>query len=139
MHGVNLDMLGRRPVEHYGTITLDQLEVQVRRYARELGMEARFFDTNHEGQFVEHLHRVHQLTDALIVNPGAWTHYSYAIHDALEIVGLPAVEVHLSHVAKREEWRRHSVLADLVIGTVSGKGTEGYREALEMLKRELGK
>jgi 3-dehydroquinate dehydratase II len=139
MHGVNLDMLGRRPEEHYGTITLDQLEVQVRRYARELGMEVRFYDTNHEGQFVEHLHRVHQLTDSLILNPGAWTHYSYAIHDALEIVGIPAVEVHLSDVAKREEWRRRSVLSDLVIGTVSGKGPEGYREALEILKKELGK
>ena len=137
MHGVNLDMLGRRPAEHYGTITLDQLEVRIRGFARELGLEARFFNTNHEGEFVEHLHRVHQLTDGLILNAGAWAHYSYAIRDALEIAGLPTIEVHLSDVAAREEWRGKSVLGGLVMGTVSGKGPEGYREALELLKGEL--
>jgi 3-dehydroquinate dehydratase-2 len=138
MHGVNLDMLGRRPEEHYGTITLDQLEVKVRAFARELDLEARFFDTNHEGNFVEHLHRVHQLTDGLILNAGAWTHYSYAIRDALEIAGLPTVEVHLSDVASREDWRRHSVLGDLVLETVSGQGPDGYRTALAILKERFG-
>ena len=138
MHGVNLDMLGRRPAEHYGTITLDQLEVKIRAYARDLGLEARFFHTNHEGEFVERLHRLAEVTDAAILNPGAWNHYSYAIRDALEIAAVPAVEVHLSDVSAREEWRRRSVLEGIVIGTVSGKGPEGYRQALELLKSELG-
>jgi 3-dehydroquinate dehydratase-2 len=139
MHGVNLDMLGRRPAEHYGTITLDQLEVKVRAFARELGLEARFFNTNHEGEFVEHLHRVHQLTDGLILNAGAWTHYSYAIRDALEIAGLPTIEVHLSDVGSREEWRQHSVLEGLVFETVSGQGPEGYRQALQIFLERFGK
>jgi 3-dehydroquinate dehydratase-2 len=138
MHGVNLDMLGRRDPEHYGTLTLDELEVKIKRFAYELGLDTRFFNTNHEGEFVEHLHRLPGLADATLLNPGAWTHYSYAIRDALEIAGLPAVEVHLSDVGAREEWRRHSVLEGLVIGAVSGEGPEGYRKALEMLKEALG-
>ena len=138
LHGVNLDMLGRRPAEHYGDLTLDELEVQIKRYARELGLEVRFFQTNHEGEFVEHLHRLAPLTDAAILNPGAWTHYSYAIRDALEIAALPAVEVHLSAVSTREEWRRRSVLDGLVLDSIEGSGAEGYRAALELLKRELG-
>jgi 3-dehydroquinate dehydratase-2 len=138
LHGVNLEMLGRRDPEHYGPITLDELEVKVKRFANELGLETRFFHTNHEGEFVEHLHRLPGLSDAVLLNPGAWTHYSYAIRDALEIAGLPAVEVHLSDVGAREEWRRHSVLEGLVIGAVSGEGPDGYRRALEMLKEALG-
>jgi 3-dehydroquinate dehydratase II len=138
MHGVNLDMLGRRDPEHYGTLTLDELEVRIKRFAGELGLDTRFFNTNHEGEFVDHLHRLPGLADAALLNPGAWTHYSYAIRDALEIAGLPAVEVHLSDVGAREEWRRHSVLEGLVIGAVSGEGPEGYRKALEMLKEALG-
>ena len=102
LHGVNLDMLGRRDPEHYGTLTLAELETQVKRFGRELDLEVAFFQTNHEGEFVERLHRLPELADAAILNPGAWTHYSWAIRDALEIAGLPAVEVHLSDVATRE-------------------------------------
>jgi 3-dehydroquinate dehydratase II len=138
LHGVNLDMLGRRDPEHYGTFTLVELETKIKRYGRELDLELAFFQTNHEGDFVERLHRLPDAADAAIVNAGAWTHYSWAIRDALEIAGLPAVEVHISDVDAREEWRHRSVLEDLVIGRVSGKGPEGYREALEMLKKELG-
>ena len=137
LHGVNLDMLGRRPSEHYGDLTLEELEVNISRFARELGLEPRFFHTNSEAEYVEHLHRLAELADAAVLNPGAWTHYSYAIRDALEIAALPAVEVHLSDVANREQWRRHSVLDGLVIGTVAGKGPDGYREALALLKEEL--
>ena len=97
-----------------------------------MGLETRFFQTNHEGEFVEHLHRLEGLVDGVILNPGAWTHYSYAIRDALELTGLPAVEVHLSDVDSREEWRRKSVIGDLCIGRVAGKGQAGYREALEL-------
>jgi 3-dehydroquinate dehydratase II len=137
MHGVNLDILGRRPVEHYGTITLPELERTIKRFAYELSLEVRFFQTNHEGEFVEHLHRLPEVADAALLNPGAWTHYSYAIRDALEIAGLPAVEVHLSDVHAREKWRRLSVIEGLALEAVSGKGPEGYREALEILKRAL--
>jgi 3-dehydroquinate dehydratase II len=138
LHGVNLDMLGKRDPEQYGTLTLIELEVRIRHWARELGLEASFFHTNSEGEYVERLHQSPQLADGLILNPGAWTHYSYAIRDALEIAARPAVEVHLSKVDDREEWRRRSVISDLVLGRVQGKGAEGYREALELLARELG-
>jgi 3-dehydroquinate dehydratase II len=138
MHGVNLDTLGRRPAEHYGTMTLSELELTIKRFASELSLEVHFFQTNHEGEFVEHLHRLPEVADAALLNPGSWTHYSYAIRDALEIAGLPAVEVHLSDIHSREPWRRLSVLDGLVLGAVSGKGPEGYREALEILKRALG-
>jgi 3-dehydroquinate dehydratase-2 len=138
MHGVNLDMLGRRPTAHYGEITLDQLEFRVDAFCSELDLQARFFQSNHEGAFVEHLHRLDGLADGIILNPGAWTHYAWAIRDALEITALPAVEVHLSDVGAREEWRRHSVISDLCVATVSGQGLEGYREGLARLKQELG-
>ena len=138
MHGVNLDMLERRPSQHYGTLSLTELEVRVGRFARELGLEPSFSQTNHEGEFCELLHRAPEMADGLILNPGAWTHYSYAIRDALETCGLPAVEVHLSAVDEREEWRRRSVVRDLCVATVSGKGVDGYREALEVLRERFG-
>ena len=137
MHGVNLDQLGRRAPAHYGTLSLTELERRIGGWARELELQARFFQTNAEHEFVEHLHRLEGLTDAIIMNPGAWTHYAWAIRDALELAGLPAVEVHLSDVDVREEWRRTSVVRDLCLATVSGRGPEGYREALVHLKREL--
>ncbi len=138
LHGANLDMLGRRDPEHYGTFTLAELEVRIKGFATELGLEVTFFQTNDEGEFIEYLHRLPELADGALLNAGAWTHYSYAIRDALEIAGVPAVEVHLSDVGSREEWRRRSVFDGVVRGVVSGKGPEGYREALELLKEELG-
>jgi 3-dehydroquinate dehydratase-2 len=138
LHGVNLDMLGRRDPAHYGNFTLMELETRIKRFGRELDLELAFFQTNHEGEFVERLHRLPDAADAAIINAGAWTHYSWAIRDAVEIAALPTVEVHLSDVAAREEWRHHSVLEDLVIGTVSGQGPDGYREALKLIKEELG-
>jgi 3-dehydroquinate dehydratase II len=137
MHGVNLDQLGRRDPLHYGTLTFAQLEHRIAADATELGLAARFFQTNHEGDFVEHLHRLEGLADGLILNPGSWTHYAYSIRDALELTGLPAVEVHLSDIEAREDFRRHSVIGDLCIGRVAGKGPDGYRDALELLRREL--
>jgi 3-dehydroquinate dehydratase-2 len=137
MHGVNLDMLGRRDPSIYGELSLTELEFRVSGFGRELDLELRFFQTNAEGEFVEHLHRLEGLADGLLLNPGAWTHYSWAIHDALEIAGLPAVEVHLSDVQAREPWRRVSVISDLCVATVSGHGIEGYREALARLRQEL--
>jgi 3-dehydroquinate dehydratase-2 len=137
MHGVNLDQLGRRDPEHYGNLTLTELELRISDHAQSLGLAVRFFHSNHEGEFVEHLHLLDGLADGIVLNPGAWTHYSYAIRDALEISALPAIEIHLSDVAAREEWRRHSVIADLCVGRVAGKGPDGYRDALELLRREF--
>ena len=110
---------------------------RIEQFGSELGLTLRFFQTNHEGEFVEHLHGLTGLSDGVLLNPGAWTHYAYSIRDALELTGLPAVEVHLSDVDAREEWRRHSVIRDLCIGTVKGQGVDGYREALAMLKGAL--
>jgi 3-dehydroquinate dehydratase II len=137
MHGVNLDQLGRRSKAHYGSLDLPALERRIAEWADEAGLMVRFFQTNHEGAFVEHLHGLEGMADGVVLNPGAWTHYAWAIRDALEIAALPAVEVHLSDVDSREEWRHHSVIRDLCIGRVAGLGPEGYREALEILRKEL--
>jgi 3-dehydroquinate dehydratase-2 len=137
MHGVNLDQLGRRPESIYGDLTFDRLELRVSDYAHDLGLQVRFFQTNAEHEFVEHLHRLEGLADAIVMNPGAWTHYAWSIRDALEIAALPTVEVHLSDVEHREEWRRLSVVRELCVATVSGQGVEGYRAALERVKEEL--
>lgn len=133
MHGVNLDQLGSRDPAQYGTLTLRELEERVAGYAGELGVRVSFFHSNHEGEFVEHLHGIRGRVEGVILNPGAWTHYSYAIRDALEVAEVPAVEVHLSDVDAREEFRRHSVITDLCVARVKGKGAEGYREALQLL------
>ena len=138
MHGVNFDILERRDASIYGGLSLDELERKIGGYARELRLEAICFQTNSEAEFVEHLHRLPDVADAVVVNAGAWTHYSRAISDALEVARLPAVEVHLSDVDSRDDWRRVSVFDGLVLSKISGKGPEGYREALEALAAELG-
>ena len=137
MHGVNLDALDRRPSEIYGGLTFTLLERRIDEFAHELGLTVRFFQTNFEGEFVEELHRVGEYSDALVLNPGAWTHYSWAIRDAVEIAGLPAVEVHLSDVDAREEFRRVSVIRDHCLTTVKGQGVDGYQQALQVLKDHL--
>ena len=137
VHGVNLDQLGRRPAAHYGGISFNDLERKIGAYARELDIEPRFFQTNDESELIGHLHRLGEMVDAIIINPGAWTHYAWSIHDALEIAALPAIEVHLSDVENREQWRRTSVIRDLCVATVAGRGVEGYRDALVRIKQEL--
>ena len=138
LHGVNFDILERRDASIYGGLSLDELERRIGGFARELGLEATYFQTNSEGEFVEFLHRLPDLADAVVVNAGAWTHYSRAIADALEVTRLPAVEVHLSDVDSREDWRRVSVFDGMVLAKISGKGPDGYREALEAIAAELG-
>ncbi len=140
LHGANFDVLGDRDPEHYGGLGLPELEVAVKRFAKPLGLETSFFQTNHEGAYIEQLHRLPESADAAILNAGAWTHYSYAIRDALEFSGVPAVEVHLSDVTRREEFRRVSVFEglDSVIARIYGKGPDGYREALEAIAAHLG-
>src|SRR4051794_25457330 len=137
LHGVNLDQLGRRPAEHYGDLTFSALEHRIGRFARELALEAIFFHSNHEGAFVEELHRAPDYADGLVLNPGAWTHYAWAIRDALEISALPAVEIHLSDIKHREPFRAVSVLEDVCVASVMGQGVDGYRVALERLKGAL--
>jgi 3-dehydroquinate dehydratase II len=138
LHGVNFDVLERRDASIYGGISLSQLEQRISDWAHELGLEPIFFQTNAEGEFCEYLHRSVEQADSVIVNAGAWTHYSRAIADALELTRLPAVEVHLSDVDARDDWRKLSVFDGLVLAKVAGKGPDGYREALELLARELG-
>jgi 3-dehydroquinate dehydratase-2 len=137
MHGVNLDMLDRRPAEHYGGLTFTKLEYDIEQFARELELDARFFQSNHEGAFVEEIHNAPDYADGLLLNPGAWTHYAWSLRDAVELTGLPAVEVHLSDVKHREPFRAVSVLEDVCVASVVGQGVAGYRVALERLKAAL--
>jgi 3-dehydroquinate dehydratase-2 len=134
LHGINLSALERRPAEHYGGLTYTQLTHKIARFARELDLQISFFDSNHEGEFVEELHKVSDYADGLLLNPGAWTHYAWSLRDAVEICGLPVVEVHLSDVDAREAFRHVSVPEGVRIGKVAGKGVDGYREGLELLK-----
>ena len=133
LNGVNLNMLGRRDPAVYGDLTLHQLETQIYEWAAQLNMTARCWQTNSEGAYVDMIHEACGGADALIVNPGAWTHYSYAIRDALEIFPDPIVEVHLSDISSREQWRRTSVIADVVSHRITGRGADGYHEAFAYL------
>jgi 3-dehydroquinate dehydratase-2 len=137
MHGVNLDQLGRRDPLLYGTLTLPELERRIEQEARPLELAPRFFQTNYEGAFVEHLHGLQGEADAILLNPGSWTHYAWSIRDALEIAALPALEIHLSDIEAREPWRRVSVIRDLCFETISGRGPDGYRDALLSLREQL--
>jgi 3-dehydroquinate dehydratase-2 len=134
LHGINLGALDRRPAQHYGGLTFTQLEQRIGAFAVELGLQVAFFQTNHEGEFVEELHKAPDFADGILINPGAWTHYAWSLRDAVEIAGLPTIEVHLSDVDAREAFRHVSVLEDVRAGKVSGRGPDGYREALELLK-----
>lgn len=137
LHGVNFDVLERRDPEIYGGLSLAQLERRIAEFAAAHKLQPRFFQTNSEAEFVGHLHRLPDFCDAVILNAGAWTHYSYAIGDALALTGLPAVEVHLSNVDAREDFRRISVFAGYVLGKVAGKGVDGYDEALALIASHL--
>jgi 3-dehydroquinate dehydratase-2 len=136
LNGVNLDVLGRRNSAHYGSLTLVELESRIYGWSRDLELTTRCRQTNHEGQYVEWCHDALDWADGVILNPGAWTHYSYAIRDAVELFEIPVVEVHLSAIEEREEFRRHSVLEGLANRRITGKGPEGYKEALEFLVAE---
>ena len=135
LNGVNLDVLERRDPAVYGGLSLHELEQRIEGWAGELGHAVRCRQTNNEGEYVDWCHDALDWADGLVVNPGAWTHYSYAIRDALELFEAPIVEVHLSNIHQREGWRRKSVIAGLAAKRVIGKGPEGYREALAYLAR----
>jgi 3-dehydroquinate dehydratase-2 len=136
LNGANLDVLSRRDPDLYGGVSLEELERRIYEWAKELGITVQCRQTNYEGEFIKWCHDALDSADGLIVNPGAWSHYSYAIRDALELFAGPIVEVHLSDIEQREEWRRKSVVADLAAHRILGRGPDGYREALERLKRE---
>ena len=133
LNGVNLDVLGKCDPSVYGGLSLNELETRIYDWASELGCTVRCRQTNHEGQYVDWCHEALDGAEGVIANPGAWSHYSWAIRDALELVRAPIVEVHLSNVDEREDWRRHSVLEGLIAHRVVGKGPSGYREAMEFL------
>lgn len=135
LNGVNLDVLARRDPELYGGIGLSELETRLYEWARQLGCTVLCRQSNHEGELIDWCHEAYEWADGVIINPGAWSHYSWAIRDAVELFEAPVVEVHLSDVDAREEWRRFSVLDGLVAERIVGKGPEGYREALEFLVR----
>jgi 3-dehydroquinate dehydratase II len=133
LNGVNLDVLDRRDATMYGGLSLSELETKIYAWARDLGATARCRQTNNEGQYVEWCHEALEWADGVVANPGAWSHYSYAIYDALELLEVPLVEVHLSNIDEREDWRRTSVIAPLAAKRILGKGPDGYHEALEFL------
>jgi len=133
MNGVNLDVVDRRDPELYGGITIRQLESRIFEWAMELELNVKCRQTNSEGEYINWCHEALDWADGVILNPGAWTHYSYALRDAVELFDVPVVEVHLSNIDEREEWRRKSVISDLTAKRVIGKGPDGYREALTYL------
>jgi len=136
LNGVNLDALDKRDPAIYGGLGLAELESQIYAWSKVLECTTRCRQTNHEGQFVDWCHDALDWAGGVVVNPGAWSHYSYAIRDAIELFKVPVVEVHLSNIEEREEWRRHSVIADLAAKRILGKGPEGYKEALEWLAKQ---
>ena len=137
LHGVNLDQLGRRDPAIYGDLDYDRLTQRIGEFAAELELSAQFFQTNFEGDLVEHLHRVSDTADGIIINPGAWTHYSYAIADACAMLGEPLIEVHISNIYSRETFRHHSYFSDIAKGIISGFGVQGYLLALQAIIEEF--
>ncbi len=137
MNGPNLNLLGERDTKLYGDRTLDDINADMAARARELGAQVIFFQSNHEGALIDKIHAERRTADGIIINPGALTHYSYSLRDALEAVEPPAVEVHISDIGKREEFRRLSVITPVAWKTIMGKGPEGYIEALEALVKHL--
>ncbi|MBN2567997.1 MAG: type II 3-dehydroquinate dehydratase [Deltaproteobacteria bacterium] len=127
LHGANLNMLGKRDPAQYGDMTLEEINSKIREIAAELGCEVGCFQSNNEGEMVEMIQRIHEgNVNAVVINPGAWTHYSYAIRDALEILDIPVIEVHMSNIHAREEFRQVSVIASMAKGQIAGFGVESY-------------
>lgn len=138
LNGPNINMLGIREPEQYGQKSYAQLEKFIESYLEEKGAEGVVLQTNSEGELIDFIHHAYENYDGIVINPGAYTHYSYAVFDALKAVALPAVEVHLSNIHKREDFRRISVTAPACIGQISGLGFDGYRYAIDYLINNIG-
>ena len=136
LNGVNLNMLGRRDPNQYGGLSIAELESRIYKWARELELTVQCRQTNSEAEFIKWIHDAYDNNDGVVVNPAAWSHYAWSIHDALEMLSIPIVEVHLSNVDEREDWRRVSVISDLVAARFIGQGPDGYRQALQYLKEK---
>ncbi len=134
IHGPNLNLLGIREADIYGTDSFDDINRKIKQRGQECGLEVRIFQSNHEGEIVDAIQDARQWADGIIINPGALTHYSYSIRDALAAVRLPVIEVHVSNVHAREEFRRHSVVSPIVVGQIVGMGTYGYLLALDAMR-----
>ena len=134
LNGVNLNVLGRRDPTLYGGLSIAELESRIYDWGRELELTVQCRQTNSEAEFIKWIHDAYDNNDAVVVNPGAWSHYAWSIHDALEMLTIPIIEVHLSNVDQREAWRRTSVISDLVATRFIGDGPDGYRLALQYLK-----
>ena len=126
IHGPNLNLLGKRSPEIYGTSGLDEINARMKKIAEENGAELRVFQSNSEGALIDAIHDADNWADGIVINPGAYAHYSYAIRDALASIRLPAIEVHLSNIYAREEFRHHSVISPVVAGCISGLGWRSY-------------
>jgi 3-dehydroquinate dehydratase-2 len=137
IHGPNLNLLGEREPEVYGNMTLANLNKAIDEYSSNLKIEVKIFQTNHEGKLLDFLHENRQWANGVVINPGAFTHYSYAIRDAIAAIDLPTVEVHLSDIHNREGFRRISVIKEVCIAQISGKGVNSYLEGIQTLKKFL--
>ena len=137
INGPNLNLLGERRPEIYGSVSLSQLDSLCRDWGRDLGANVETFQSNHEGAIIDRLHEARRSSDAIVINPGALTHYSYAIRDAVEAIALPTVEVHISDITQREPWRRESVISEVCVATIFGRGINGYHDALQILSNLL--
>ncbi len=138
IHGPNLNLLGKREPEVYGHLTLDEINSRIENFAREKNIHTEYFQSNSEGAIIDALHKAMDWVDGVVINPGAYTHYSYAIFDAIKAIGLPTIEIHLSDIHTREEFRRHSVVAPACRGQISGRGWQGYLDAIEQLMNIIG-
>ena len=137
IHGPNLNLLGIRETDIYGSMTLKELNKLVKKYAQSKGVNVKFFQSNHEGKIIDEIHRARNKFDGIIINPGALTHYSYALRDAIAGIGIPTVEVHLSDIHKREDFRKKSVIKDVCVGQISGLGKDSYLQAIDLLIERL--
>lgn len=138
LHSVNHNMYGKRDPKQYGTITLDEINARIEKTAQEVGVQVDTFQTNHEGVMVDKIHEIfYGDYDGVIINPGAWTHYSYALHDALEILECPILEIHMSNIFNREDFRSHSVIAPVADGMIAGMGVSVYTMAVRAMAEML--
>ncbi len=137
IHGPNLNLLGKREPELYGTFTLKEINKKIREFARSKFVKTKTFQSNHEGRIIEYIQKAERKYDGIVINPGAYTHYSYAIRDAVSAVSIPVVEVHLTNIHNREEFRKISVISPVCIDQIAGRGVESYCKGIERIMENV--